>query len=114
MTGEIPTTKELRKISPNEPVTIKVPESGFWEQEAETITTEHRFLEGDLDAVYINSPFAGIRFEKDNFDDQPEYLQEISNRGARVFVTESDSWLVIHSEKSLQYKEKLQKSKLLL
>ncbi len=94
-------------FQPNTPVTVTVPESGFWEQEEDSMQTEFRFLEGDLSPILTDSPFGAIRFELKDFQDHHlGYIKEVAKKGGRVFVTESDSYLIVHSKKSLQHKEK--------
>lgn len=93
-------------FQPNTPVTVVVPGSGFWEQEEDSIQTEFRFLEGDLSPILTNSPFGAIRFELNDLQDHhDDYFKEVVKRGGRFFVTESDSHLIVHTEKSLQYRE---------
>ena len=95
------------EFSPNTLVTVTVPESGFWEQEEDSIQTEFRFIEGDLSPILTDSPLAAIRFELKNFQDHHlDYIKKVAKKGGRIFVTESDSYLIVHSEKSLQHKEK--------
>lgn len=93
-------------FQPDTPVTVVIPESDFWRQEADEIQTEFRFLEGDLSPILTDSPFAGIRFELKEFKDHPVvYLEEVAKKGGRIFTTESDSHFIVHSEESLQYKK---------
>ena len=92
-------------FQPNTPVLVQIPESDFWRQEAGEIQTEFRFLDGDLDPILIpDSPFAQIRFEISgkSMVDAPDNVKDIIRKGGRVFVTESDSWLIVHSEESLK------------
>ncbi len=55
------------------------------------IEVEASRLEGDTES--------GIRFEIELGEQESPYVQECLARGARVFVTETDSYLVINPEK---------------
>lgn len=102
---------ESRGLSPEDSTIINIPESGFWGQEAETIETQCKYLEGDLSPVESDSPYAAVRFELSELsEDHPEYLKEIAEKGARIFVTEQDDWFIVHSEESLKVAEAVRSS----
>ena len=95
-------------FQPDTPVTVVVPKRGSRGPEAEKIQTEFRFLEGDLHPVLVSSPLAAIRFEeKEPQKHHTGNYKEFAERGARIFLTEADMYLVVHSDESLQYKEEL-------
>ncbi|MDP3918118.1 MAG: hypothetical protein Q8Q30_03025 [Candidatus Woesebacteria bacterium] len=67
----------------------------------EIIKIDSSLIEGDLTS--------GVRFEVTNEEvkSYPEYFIQIRERGARIFITEDDNYLVIHSPNSLKYHERI-------
>ena len=54
-------------------------------------------LEGDTESEII--------FEITDFEEENNYFKEMHERGSRIFDTEDDWHLIVHSEESLRYKE---------
>ena len=97
MTDEFPRPREWP--SQDALITIIISVSEQWKQKAETIETEFRLLEGNWNGKVI--------FEIDYQKEGDKYNKEIHRRGARIFHTEDDTPLVVHSEESLKFKEEI-------
>lgn len=85
--------RDFEKLKPNDLVEITVPS---------TLKVEKRLIEGDI--------IGSVRFEvttKDTGEEEglDKYWKEILLKGGRVFITEDDMPLIIHSEESLKFKE---------
>lgn len=81
--------RDFEKLSPNDLVEITVPS---------TLKVEKRLIEGDMDSSNLSE----ITLENEHLD---QYEREILLKGGRVFYTENDMPLFIHSETSLKFKE---------
>jgi len=82
-------------------VTLKIEKSDFWNTKEETIEVDSSLVEGDSTS--------GIRFEvnDEELKSYPEYYVKIKEKGARIFITEDDDYLVIHSPDSLKFCESI-------
>jgi len=81
--------RDFEKLKPNDLVEIEVPQ---------ILRVEKRSIEGDMDSSNLSE----ITLENEHLD---HYEREILLKGGRVFYTENDMPLIIHSEKSLEFKE---------
>lgn len=75
--------------SPDDILTITVPQ---------TIRIERRFVEGEVGHIiveYNSKTSFGIT----------AHQQELLSRGARIFLTDEDKTLTLHSEESLRYSQ---------
>lgn len=86
--------RDFEKLKPNDLVEIIVPS---------TLKVEKRLIEGDFDGSVLFE----ITLETEHLN---QYEREILLKGGRVFNTENDAPLFIHSEESLKFKEEVRRS----
>jgi len=85
---------EFEKLEPKDLVEIEFPQ---------ILRVEKRLIEGDVDGKVMFE----VTHEKGHLT---QYEREILQRGGRVFHTENDVELAIHSEESLKFREQIQKT----
>jgi hypothetical protein len=92
----------------NMETSIKIPGIPFKKKE-EIVSVRFNLIEGDLETFYNNPSVGKVKSEIIEFDKSPEFLKQMAEKGARVFVTEKDHLLVMHSKDSLKLSEEIQK-----